>query len=41
MYLKTIMMRDDEITKKVVLCQMKNMIEGDSYPQVSEDLKSQ
>ena len=41
MYFKTIMMRDsDEITKKVVLCQMENMIEGDFYPQVHHNLKS-
>ena len=40
MYYKTIMMRDDdEITKMVVLCQMDNMIEGDFYPQVSDDMK--
>ena len=40
MYYKTIMMRDDdEITKKIVICQMENMIEGDFYPQVVEDMK--
>ena len=30
---------DDEITKKIVICQMENMIEGDFYPQVAEDMK--